>query len=276
MNLLRYHVLDTGYCLASEHHLIRTGTRRTVHCHSIVAILEHPQHGWFLWDTGYAPRMLEATRWLPFRLYRWATPLRLDPKLAVVAQLARFGLTPADIRSVIVSHFHADHLCGLRDFPQARFVATKSAVDDVARRRGWSALRRGLIPSLLPEDFAERLTLLPDFIGAPLGALGPTHDFFGDGSVRFVMLPGHAHGQVGMLVQTDDGPLFFVADGAWMSRAIRENAPPHWLTHLIVDDAGAMQQTLTQLHEFARAHPEVTMIPTHCPEMFARFVDPVS
>src|SRR5262245_41999280 len=69
---LRCHVVDTGYCLASEHHLIRGGARQTIHCHSIVALLEHPQHGWLLWDTGYAPRMLDATRWPPYRFYRWA------------------------------------------------------------------------------------------------------------------------------------------------------------------------------------------------------------
>src|SRR5947209_20487677 len=96
--VLACHVLDTGHCLASEHHLIRGGRRRRVACHSIVALLRHPRHGWMLWDAGYAPRLLEATRGVPFRLYRWATPLRLDPSLAVVAQLPRFGLAARDVR----------------------------------------------------------------------------------------------------------------------------------------------------------------------------------
>src|SRR5262245_15718756 len=58
---LECHILDTGYCLASEHHLICGGRHRTVHCHSIVALLRHPRHGWLLWDAGYAPRILKAT-----------------------------------------------------------------------------------------------------------------------------------------------------------------------------------------------------------------------
>src|ERR1017187_2840420 len=91
---LRCHVLDTGYCLASEHHLIRGGARQTVHVHSIVALLEHPLHGWLLWDTGYAPRMFEATRWPPYRFYRWATPLRIDPAFTAATQLTLFHLTP--------------------------------------------------------------------------------------------------------------------------------------------------------------------------------------
>src|SRR5437879_2775542 len=85
--VLTCHVLDTGYCLASEHHLLRGGRRQKILCHSLAALLRHPRHGWLLWDAGYAPRLWEATRRLPFRLYRWATPLRLRDDLAIVAQL---------------------------------------------------------------------------------------------------------------------------------------------------------------------------------------------
>ena len=76
--VLTCHVLDTGHCLASEHHLIRGGRHVRVACHSIVALLQHPYHGWFLWDAGYAPRLFEVTARFPFRIYRWVTPLRLD------------------------------------------------------------------------------------------------------------------------------------------------------------------------------------------------------
>ena len=269
---LHYHVLDTGHCMAYEHHMIQGGRRQKVRCHSIVALLKHPLHGWLLWDAGYAPRMFDATRWPPYRFYRWATPLRLDPALAAVAQLPQFDLSSEQIRYVIVSHFHADHLCGLRDFPHSQFIATRSAYDDVKHRWGFSAVRKGFIPWLLPEDFGQRLLPLLEFTGPVLGELGPTHDFFGDGSIRFVLLPGHARGQIGMLAQTVDGPLFFVADGAWMSRSFRENKPPHWITHFLVDDVQAMRKTLALLGQFAQTHPEITLIPTHCPETFQKFV----
>ena len=59
---LQCHILDTGYCLAWEHHILQGGRHRRVACHSLAALLCHPEQGWLLWDTGYAPRMLEATR----------------------------------------------------------------------------------------------------------------------------------------------------------------------------------------------------------------------
>ncbi len=269
---VRCHVLDTGYCTASEHHLIRGGRRLTIRIHAVVALLHHPRHGWFLFDAGYAPRLIDATARLPFRLYRWATPMHLAPELSAVAQLQRFGIGPDDVKTVLLSHFHADHVAGVRDFPSARFVTTRTAYDDVKERCGWRALRRGFVPSLLPDDFSEGVVLLDRFTGGDLDGLGPIHDLWGDGSVRLVELPGHARGQFGMLVEAEQGPLFFVADGCWLSRNYRENLPPHWLTHFLVDDKHAVRDTVARLHHFAKRNPGVTLIPTHCPETFRQFV----
>jgi glyoxylase-like metal-dependent hydrolase (beta-lactamase superfamily II) len=254
VTLTHCHLLDTGYCLAHESTMIQGGRREQVACHALVALLHHPNHGWMLWDTGYAPHMLTETARLPYRFYRWATPLRLDPALAVAAQLDRFGLQPSSINTIIISHFHADHIAGLRDFP--------------------AALRCGYLPTLLPTDFAERATLLPAFTDPVVPFLGASHDLFGDGSLRLVNLPGHARGQIGLLAHTTQGDDFFVADGAWLRRAIRDVRPPARATRLIVDDWAAVQRTLANLHAFAQAYPTWRLIPTHCPEVFAHEVEP--
>lgn len=271
-NQVDCYLLDTGYCVAHESLMMRGGRRQPVDCHSLVALIRHPQHGWGLWDTGYAPRMVDATARWPFRLFRYATPLRLHPELAAAAQLPRWGLAAHDIRWVILSHLHADHLAGLRDFPAARVIVTAEAYAGVAGYRGVRAMARAFIPSLLPADLAGRLTLVREFAGPPIPELGLAHDLFGDGSLLLVPLPGHARGQVGLLAATAERRILLAADGAWHTRAIHERRLPHPLTYLLIDDRRALRRTLDRLHEFAERYPEVALVPTHCPEAYAREV----
>ena len=269
-----FHLLDTGHCLASEHHLIRGGRRQKVACRALVALLHHPARGWVLWDTGYAPRLFDATRPWPFRLYRWATPLRISAEEAAVRQSARLGVGAGEVRHVFVSHIHADHVAGLRDFPAATPIIHGAAYELALRLRGLRALRHGFVPVLLPPDFAARAQVLPPFTGQALPGLGPTHDVFGDGSALLVELPGHARGQIGMLARTPEGEVLLAADGAWLSRAIRERRGPHPLLNLIADDAQAAQATLEGLHTFMAARPDVRVLPCHCPEALAHVVRP--
>ena len=114
---VRMTVLDTGYCTVRSSLIARGTGWRKVRCHAPAFLLQHPSHGALLFDTGYAPRLLEAFEHWPDRLYKYATPTTLG--VPVVQQLAQLRIAATDVRTVIVSHLHADHVAGLRDFPQA-------------------------------------------------------------------------------------------------------------------------------------------------------------
>ena len=270
---LTCHILDTGHCLAHEHILIQGGAHKEVACHSIVALLGHPQHGWLLWDAGYAPHMLTATRHFPFSLYRLATPLRLRPESSRRCPAAEPG--PGPQRRPDHSHlaFPCRPSCRPRRLPHQPLPGpARRPTAGVANTRGLAALRRAFIPSLLPPDFRRRVTLLDAFTGPELPALGPTCDYYGDGSLLLVRLPGHARGQVGLLANTDRGPIFFVADSCWLARSVHENRPPSRIGGLIADNTTELAATIAGLHTFAAARPDVLILPSHCPETFAQVV----
>jgi glyoxylase-like metal-dependent hydrolase (beta-lactamase superfamily II) len=132
-------------------------------------------------------------------------------------------------------------------------------------------VRRGHVPGLLPADTRARLHLIERFDDAGVGPFARAHDLFGDGSVRLVPLPGHAAGQVGALVQA--GPrrrVLLVADAAWTSRSYRERIHPHAITRFITDRHRDYVRSLDDIRAFAKAFPDVEIVPTHCPEVFAR------
>ncbi|MFN8532099.1 MAG: MBL fold metallo-hydrolase [Dehalococcoidia bacterium] len=268
MTTVSLEFLDTGACRASEHHLVRGGARRAVRCHALVGLIRHPERGVILWDTGYAPRVIEATNHFPYRLYRLVTPLLLDGAQDARTQLAGRSIAAEAVGTVIISHFHADHVAGLLDFPAATVVTAAGAWPDARRRRGFSALRRGVLPSLLPRDLSRRIRTAVRFDGAPIPGIGPTLDLFGDGSVRLARLPGHARGQLGALLNTTDGPVLLAADACWHRRSIRERRPPHPIADLVADDPRLVKATIGALADLHEAWPTLRIVPTHCPESY--------
>lgn len=268
----KMHVLETGHCWAMEHHVRRGAARRRIKCHALVALFQHPVQGWILFDTGYAPRFIDATRRLPESLYRTALPVEIPKGLAVVEQISRFGLRPADIRYVILSHFHGDHLAGLLDFPEARVICSQPGFQHFAARSGVRALCKAYLPSLAPSDLQERALWIDTFSDSPLPGLGMTIDLFEDASIQLVALPGHARGQIGALVNLGRRPVLLAADGCWQRESYRRQQPPHWITHLLADDVKATHRTLANLLRFHQARPDVSIIPTHCPEAHREYV----
>lgn len=272
-------LLDAGFCTAPEHLTLDAGSWRPARLPALFALLEHPRFGPCLFDTGYGFQFFAETKRFPLSLYPKVTPVTLRESDLAVSRLARRGLRPEDVSHIFISHFHADHVGALRDFPKARLLYFPEAWQAVAGRQGWRALRAAFVPGLLPSDFDTRgQSLLPGWERPlPLEYAPFTHgvDVFGDESAWAVRLPGHAVGQMGLMVRTDAGERFFlVADACWHSRAYREGRGPHPLANLIFANPREYRRTLGRLHQFHLNQPEVHLIPSHCSEAQARYAAP--
>lgn len=260
-------VLDTGYCTGLEAQVLRGGRRILLEFHALCFLLEHPTHGFLLFDTGYSRHVLNALKQFPFQIQAALTPTFHTEKESARAQLLTLGLQPRDIKHVIVSHFHADHVGGLKDFPHSRIICSRNALEDSRSRSKLGLLRRGMLPGLVPEDVGARARFVDTFEDAALPPLGATHDLFGDGLLRLVPLPGHAKNQMGLLVHTRAGEILLASDGCYLSRNYRENTPCSRALNAIADDVSAMTQTVGNLHKLHRERPDLKIWPTHCPEV---------
>ncbi|MGE5074085.1 MAG: MBL fold metallo-hydrolase [Anaerolineae bacterium] len=270
-------ILRAGYCTCPEHLAIQGGRWRGIHFPAMFALLEHERSGPMLFDTGYSQRFFEETRALPNRVYRWMTPVTLREADLAVSQLAARGIRPKDITRIFISHFHADHISALGDFPHASFVYLPSAFERLRGRTGLRAMAHAFMPGLLPPDFEARSQLVD--ISQPC-SLPPEHapfrrgyDLLGDETLLAVELPGHAWGQMGLLARDEQRPYFFVADAAWLMRSIAANRPPHALANLLFSDPSEYRGTLTGLHDYHRAHPGIAMIPSHCEDTLDEYAE---
>jgi glyoxylase-like metal-dependent hydrolase (beta-lactamase superfamily II) len=243
---------------------------------ALFAIIEHPQHGLLLWDTGYAPRFFAATRKFPWRIMRYVTPAEITEDDAVVSQLRTLGYDPGEVKAVILSHFDPDHFGGLRDFPDVPIICSWRAWADVRDRHGLSAVKARLLPDHLPEDIAGRLKLLPDPDGPPISAFDASLDLFGDGSIRLVEVPGHAPGQLGAFVrrESDGEYLFLAADACWNLAAIEASSYRGGAHRLLAVDKKAQDETYRKLRQLHTEWPELRIVPAHCPRAWLETGEP--
>ncbi|MFC3798983.1 MBL fold metallo-hydrolase [Cohnella sp. GCM10012308] len=201
-------LMAAGYCVHPEFVTIRGGSLRTAAYPAGFALIRHPAQGWILFDTGYSARFEALTQRLPYALYRRLTPVRYREEDAAVRQLERLGIRPDEIGTVILSHFHADHIGGARDFPGARFMYPEAAYAPLRRLGPVRSTRAGFLPGLLPDGFAEMAMPIERAAAwTPLPGPSPLSggwDLLGDGSLIAVSLPGHAAGQIGLLLHASD------------------------------------------------------------------------
>jgi glyoxylase-like metal-dependent hydrolase (beta-lactamase superfamily II) len=273
---MKINILHAGYCTAPEHIAIHGGRWRSLHFPAMFALFRHPKFGAMLFDTGYSYRFFDETKKFPKRFYRWMTPVTLHEEDLAVNQLAAFDLRPQDITHVFISHFHADHIAALPDFPAARFVYLPHAFSHLRGLPPEEDMKHAFLRGLIPLDFDARsqevdinksILLSEEYAPFKTG-----YDLLGDGSLIGVELPGHAYGQMGIFARDESDKLFFfVADAAWLKESIVGNRPPHKIANFLFPDAEAYRKTLKDLQTFYFAHPDTHVIPSHCEETISKF-----
>jgi glyoxylase-like metal-dependent hydrolase (beta-lactamase superfamily II) len=249
---------------------MRGGRWRVCEFPSLVGLLRHPSRGWILFDTGYSQRFLDATARLPGAMYRWVTPVRFDSRRALALQLRELGVDAMEIGAIVLSHFHADHVAGVLDFPGVPVFCSRAGWEAMRSRGRLAALRVGLLPELAPPVLAERVRFFEDAPQlAPRGADAEfvRYDLFRDQSLLAVALPGHSAGHFGVQFKgADDREVMLIGDASWSTRAIRENRPPPAWTTGWLGNTSLYRETLHRLHALSRAMPDLQLVPSHCPE----------
>jgi glyoxylase-like metal-dependent hydrolase (beta-lactamase superfamily II) len=276
---VKLRILEGGYCTHKEKMVIRGGRNQEAKFPSMFGLIIHPRHGIILYDTGYTARYYRETASFPFNIYAKLTPVFVKEEDTAVNKLKKMNIRPEDVKYIIISHFHADHIAALRDFPEARFIYMKDGYDRVKNLKGLRALRQGYLAGLLPDDFANRSIMLdkakPDYQVKPVSPFEITFDYFGDETIKLIPLAGHYRGHLGALIRGDNREQYFmIADSCWLSKSFRENIMPHRLANIIMDNSNQYRETLAKIHNFHKENPEIHIIPSHCSEVFDRFVTP--
>ena len=264
---VKFDLLKVGHCQHPECAALRGGGRRAIDFPALVGLIEHPQRGLMLYDTGYSRHFHDATRHFPECLYRMITPVTLPPEEELLAQLESRGIRAADIETIFISHFHADHVAGLRDFPRAKFIATGTERMLCEKKGRFGRLRRAYLRKLLPENMEQRLHYAETMPQVPLpkvwSPFDAAHDLLGDQSMMGIDLPGHTASQLGVAFRAHN-LVFMIGDACWKIEGLIRDQKPSVLAYALFDDSAAYDATFAKLRALHLSAGTPLIIPSHC------------
>jgi glyoxylase-like metal-dependent hydrolase (beta-lactamase superfamily II) len=265
MKNCKLHLNFAGYCLAKASHAIKGAPSKDIQFRALFGLIQHPEMGWVLFDTGYSRRFYNATKFFPNKLYALITKVYITENDELKMQLHQAGISANDIKHIIISHFHADHIGGLKDFKNARFYCSKIAWKQVENISNFMAFSKGILKELIPDDFLQRVQFIEDstcLINDKI--LGDCWDLFADNSIITFNIPGHAAGQIGIKLQTHKQTYLLAADACWDRKAYTHNALPSPIVKLFFDSWTDYKASILKLQTYHKQHPNHIIVPSHC------------
>lgn len=272
--ITHFRILEVGHTKSFKKFVHAKSSWEKIKFPSTVCMIEHNKHGFVLFDTGYSSRFHKCTKKFPFNLYASLTPAYIQENETAVYQLKNMGVSHKDISTIFLSHFHADHIGGVKDFPNSKFVYHHDSVPILNQKNPFKNLIHGFIPDLLPDDFFQRSSILTQekFIkSSHIDGFETICDFFNDGSLFVVPLPGHSAGHVGLYFEHNGKKIFLIGDAVWLLDNLKDNMQPSPLAKIFMSSKKQYQNTFDKLRTiYHKGENHVQIIPCHCAQTLSQ------
>lgn len=270
MEKIKFHWLKSGHCLHPKKITYRSAPFVSTTYPSFFGVIRHATYGVILYDTGYSENFFEATKTFPEKLYALVTPVNCSGNETCAYQLQDKGINPDDVKMIVISHFHADHICGLKHFKNAKFYFFNSGLQFLQKMNRYQQVSKGYLKNLLPDDFFNRMMKIENTKRITLpDSLKPFelgYDLLGDNEIIAVPLPGHLVGHTGLFFKVDGREVFIIGDSVWHLDSIRHKIAPHFITRMIISDWRTYIETINNLHSLQSRNTELFLLPSHCTE----------
>ena len=218
-------------------------------------VIEHPE-GIIVVDTGETARTAQTgylPQWHPF-MRQAVKHFFVSPEDEIGVQLMNLGITPNDVRWVIMTHLHTDHAGGLHHFPRAEILVARKEYEAA---RGLSGRLQGYLPHRWPRWFNPRLV---DFTSEAVSLFPSSFALTKANDVTLLPTEGHTNGHLSVLVRENGLSIFLAGDTSYTEKFMLEQAIDG-----VSPNEQAARQTLKRIREYVRMVPTV-YLPSHDPE----------
>ena len=228
-----------------------------IHCF----LIEHPSEGPILVDTGInweQARKHKEYYTGPTGLVTDEDEYLIQPEEEISAQLQALGYRCGDVKKIILTHLHEDHIGGLKYFPHAKVFV--SAQEWLSRKKKFFAV--------IPQVYPKSIAMIADweiisYSSGPFHAFPESRDVFGDGSVVLLPTPGHTSGHLSVFLQFGSYQVLLCGDCLYTLRHLAVDQ-----VRSIIFDSGWTEdyvRSIRLIQELHKKLPNLVIIPGHDP-----------
>ena len=222
-------------------------------------LIEH-RDGPVLFDTGIDPAILSDPRYIEQAIGRFLLRrifrLHLTEQDRIDHVLETAGIAASDIRTVVISHLHFDHVGGIARVPQANLLVSArewAILSEPHPEQEWILRQHIEIPSAKWQQITFEPTGDPLFEG-----FDGIHDVAGDGSMILLPTPGHTPGSLSMLIRRVGwDPILLVGDLTYQADLLDREVVPG------TGDRDALLASFAKVRRLRERLPGLAIIASH-------------
>lgn len=233
----------------------------------IVVAIVHPEAGVVLVDTG-----LSEAQTHPFSHYSvldgglnagiWRdSDNRIAAAGDLVTQLEAIGIAPGDVKHIVLTHLHEDHVGELGRFPSATVHVSALEWNDRARV--------SYAPSFDPIAMLDAFA----YDSGALYSFDASKDLLGDGTVVLLPTPGHTLGHASVLVALGDHHAVVTGDALYTLRHLDPEALASF-NYFGEQGLRTYQDSVRRVVALQDTLSELVVIPAHDPFAYGTAVLP--
>eukprot|EP01083_Nonionella_stella_P034972 95601_1 len=249
--------INTGTLELNESFTIANGRDIQHEMTCLSYLIEHPTHGPSLFDLGLSKELSKPNYGSLSKHAEFLNSFNLKFK-SDFKSLSQFIEThcnykPTEIKNLIVSHFHWDHVGDADDFPNAPLIMGKG-VNKIRNDVCIACCRthRGFFGFELPKN--KQIIEVEWDDNCAIGPFSKCMDLYGDGSVFIVDGDGHVPGHIMAVAKHKKGWVLLAGDGVYDVDSYTGDKPVGKGTRAgdtpVDQDPEKGFETLCKIHEF--------------------------
>lgn len=194
-------------------------------------------------DTGETSKINEEGYLPKGGLYHKVVQTRIQEEEEIDHQLSKLGYQTTDVKKVIFTHLHGDHVGGLDHFSHCEIFVSKLEYDLASSKKGPA---NGYFNKNWPDWFNPKLVEYDD---QAEGVFPNSHQVKEDGSIILVSTPGHSVGHQSVIVKDKEVNYFIAGDLTYNLETLRSEIPDVILMNK------SSKTSVRNVHSYVKSNP---------------------